>query len=530
MPIQHPSFGDLPDDRAIVFDTTLRDGEQSPGFSMNLEEKLRMAEALAELGADVLEAGFPIASPGDFDSVRSIADRFREDGPVVCGLARSASGDILRAAEAVRGAARPRIHTFISTSPLHMRVKLRMTPEQVLEAVTASVALARDHVADVEWSAEDGSRTEPDFLCRCVEAAIRAGATTINVPDTVGYALPEDLARIFAMLRARVPGADAVILSAHNHDDLGLAVANTLAALRAGARQVECTINGIGERAGNASLEEIAMALHTRADAVGLRTGIRTENILRTSRLLAAITGFDVQPNKAIVGRNAFAHESGIHQDGMLKDSGTYEIMTPESVGWTKSSLVMGKHSGRAAFRDKLRALGYEVGDNQLNDAFRRFKDIADRKKVVYDEDIVALVDDEIVRSHDRIRLTGLTVASGLHTRPMATLKLEVDGAEREGMGIGDGAVDATFNALRQAFPHEAELRLYAVQSVTGGNDAQARVTVRLEETGKLVDGQGSDTDTIISSARAYVHALNKLLVKRERTAPADIAAGVPAA
>ena len=530
MTIQHPSFGALPDDRVIVFDTTLRDGEQSPGFSMNLEEKLRMAEALAELGADVLEAGFPIASPGDFDSVRSIAERFRADGPVVCGLARSAPGDILRAAEAVRPAARPRIHTFISTSPLHMRVKLRMSPEQVLEAVTASVALARDHAADVEWSAEDGSRTETDFLCRCVEAAIRAGATTINVPDTVGYALPEDMARIFAMLRERVPGAGDVILSTHNHDDLGLAVANTLAALGVGARQVECTINGIGERAGNASLEEIAMALRTRADALALRSGVVTENILRTSRLLATITGFDVQPNKAIVGRNAFAHESGIHQDGMLKDASTYEIMTPESVGWTKSSLVMGKHSGRAAFRDKLRALGYEVGDNQLNDAFRRFKDIADRKKVVYDEDIVALVDDEIVRGHDRVRLTGLTVTSGLHTRPMATLKLEIDGEEREGVAMGDGAVDATFNAIRAVLPHDVGLRLYAVQSVTGGTDAQARVTVRLEEAGKLVDGQGSDTDTIVASARAYVHALNKLLVKRERTAPAEIDARVPAA
>ena len=530
MSISHPSFGDLSDDRVVVFDTTLRDGEQSPGFSMNLEEKLRMAEALAELGADVLEAGFPIASPGDFESVRSIADRFAKDGPVVCGLSRSAPGDIRRAAEAVRTAARPRIHTFISTSPLHMRVKLRMTPEQVLEAVAASVSLARDHAADVEWSAEDGSRTEPDFLCRCVEAAIRAGATTINVPDTVGYALPGDMTRVFAMLRERVPGADQVILSTHNHDDLGLAVANTLAALGAGARQVECTINGIGERAGNASLEEVAMALHTRADAVGLRTSVRTENILRTSRLLATITGFDVQPNKAIVGRNAFAHESGIHQDGMLKDSSTYEIMTPESVGWTKSSLVMGKHSGRAAFRDKIKALGYEVGDNQLNDAFRRFKDLADRKKLVYDEDIVALVDDEVVRGHSRIRLTGLTVASGLHTRPMASLKLEVDDEEREGMAVGDGAVDATFNAIRQVFPHEAGLRLYAVQSVTGGTDAQARVTVRLEESGKLVDGQGSDTDTIVASARAYVHALNKLMVKRERTAPAAMTPEAPAA
>jgi 2-isopropylmalate synthase len=525
MTIEHPSFGRMDEDRIILFDTTLRDGEQSPGFSMNLEEKIRMAEALAELGADVLEAGFPIASPGDFDSVQSIATRFAKNGPVVCGLSRAAPADILRAAEAVRPAARKRIHTFISTSPLHMSVKLRMTPDEVLEQVTASVTLARDNTDDVEWSAEDGSRTDPDFLCRCVEAAIKAGATTINVPDTVGYALPEDMARIFTMLRERVPGAERVIFSTHNHNDLGLAVANTIAAIRAGARQVECTINGIGERAGNASLEEVVMALRTRRDAMPFHNGVQTPNILKTSRLLATITGFDVQPNKAIVGRNAFAHESGIHQDGMLKDSSTYEIMTPESVGWQKSSLVMGKHSGRAAFRDKLKALGYEIGDNQLNDAFRRFKDLADRKKVVYDEDIVALVDDEVVRGHDRIKLVALTVATGIGARPVASLALEVDGERRDASATGDGAVDATFAAIRQAFPHEVALKLYAVQAVTSGTDAQARVTVRLEESGKLVDGQGSDTDTIVASARAYVHALNKLLVKRERTAPQALSA-----
>jgi len=520
MSISHPSFGTLEPDRIIMFDTTLRDGEQSPGFSMNLEEKLRMAEALHELGADVLEAGFPIASAGDFESVQAIAQRFAKDGPVVCGLARTSPADIARAAEAIRPAARGRIHTFVSTSPLHMRVKLRMEPSAVLDLVTASVTAARNATDDVEWSAEDGTRTEIDFLCRCVEAAIRAGATTINIPDTVGYAVPEDMQRIFSTVRERVPGADQIILSTHNHNDLGLAVANTIAAIRAGARQVECTINGIGERAGNASLEEIVMALRTRQDAIQVRNRVSTPNILRTSRLLATITGFDVQPNKAIVGRNAFAHESGIHQDGMLKDAGTYEIMTPESVGWTKSSLVLGKHSGRAAFRDKLKALGYELGDNALNDAFKRFKDLADRKKIVYDEDIVALVDDEVVRANDRIRLTGLTVATGMHTRPIASIALEVDGEAREGVAGGDGGVDATFAALRAAFPHEVNLKLYAVQSVTGGTDAQARVTVRLEEAGKLVDGQGADTDTIVASARAYVHALNKLLVKRARTEP----------
>ncbi|MCZ8148115.1 MAG: 2-isopropylmalate synthase [Roseomonas sp.] len=524
MAIQHPSFGTLDPDRIIVFDTTLRDGEQSPGFSMNLEEKLRMAEALWELGVDVMEAGFPIASPGDFESVEAIARKFAKDGPVVCGLARTAPGDIARAAEAIKPAARGRIHTFVSTSPLHMRVKLRMEPEQVLELVTSSVTLARNATNDVEWSAEDGTRTEHDFLCRCVEAAIKAGATTINIPDTVGYAVPEDIAHIFTMLRERVPGADRVVFSAHNHNDLGLAVANTLAAIRAGVRQIECTINGIGERAGNASLEEIVMALRTRHDAVPVNNSIKTANILKTSRLLATITGFDVQPNKAIVGRNAFAHESGIHQDGMLKDSATYEIMTPESVGWAKTSLVLGKHSGRAAFKDKLKSLGYDIGDNAMNDAFKRFKDLADRKKVVYDEDVAALVDDEVVRGNDRIKLVGLTVSTGMHTRPIASIALDVDGEAREGVAGGDGGVDATFAALRQAFPHDVNLKLYAVQSVTGGTDAQARVTVRLEEAGKLVDGQGADTDTIVASARAYVHALNKLLVKRTRTAPEVLA------
>ena len=523
MSIDHPSFGRMADDRVIIFDTTLRDGEQSPGFSMNLHEKLRMAEALAELGVDVIEAGFPIASPGDFESVQLIAEQVR--GPVVAGLARTGRADILRAAEAVRGAERPRIHTFLSTSPLHMKYKLRMEPDAVLQLATDSVALARQHTDDVEWSAEDGSRTEPDFLCRCVEAAIKAGATTVNIPDTVGYALPEDMHRIFTMLRERVPGADGVILSTHNHNDLGLAVANTVAALRAGARQVECTVNGIGERAGNAALEEIVMALRTRHDAVPYVTGVHTPNILRVSKMLATITGFDVQPNKAIVGRNAFAHESGIHQDGVLKNAATYEIMTPESVGWTKSSLVMGKHSGRAAFRDKLRALGYgEVGENRLNEAFRRFKDLADRKKVVYDEDLIALVDDEVVRDHERLRFVSLAVQAGSRGPARAELELEVDGAVQSAAATGLGPVDATFNALRAIFPHEGTLVLFSVGAVTEGTDAQARTTVRLEEGGKMVDGQGADTDTIVSAARAYVHALNKLVVKRVRTEPEQLA------
>jgi 2-isopropylmalate synthase len=524
MTIQHPSFGTLADDRILIFDTTLRDGEQSPGFSMNLTEKLRMAEALAELGVDIIEAGFPIASPGDFESVKLIADTVR--GPVIAGLARTGRADILRAAEAVRDAERPRIHVFLSTSPLHMKYKLRMEPEAVLQLAVDSVTLARNLVPDVEWSAEDGSRTEPDFLCRCVEAAIRAGATTINIPDTVGYAVPEDMTRIFTMLRERVPGADKVVLSTHNHNDLGLAVANTLAAVAAGVRQIECTINGIGERAGNAALEEVAMAIRTRRDVVPFTNGIKTEHILRVSKMLSTITGFDVQPNKAIVGRNAFAHESGIHQDGVLKNAATYEIMTPESVGWTKSTLVMGKHSGRAAFRDKLSALGYgELGDNRLNEAFRRFKDLADRKKSVYDEDIVALVDDEALRDHERLRFVSLTVQAGSKGPQRATMELEVDGVVHTAEETGLGPVDATFKAIRTIFPHDGQLVLFSIGAVTEGTDAQARTTVRLEESGKMVDGQGADTDTIVSAARAYVHALNKLLVKRVRTEPVSLSA-----
>jgi len=519
MPINHPSFGRIAADRVIIFDTTLRDGEQSPGFSMTLSEKLRMAQSLAELGVDVIEAGFPIASNDDFDAVRRIAEAIR--GPVIAGLARAAPGDIVRAAEAVRGAPRPRIHTFISTSALHMKAKLQLQPDEVIERIAGSVALARNHVPDVEWSAEDGSRTDPDFLCRAVETAIKAGATTINVPDTVGYGMPDDMAGIFAMLIARVPGADAVIFSTHNHNDLGLAVANSLAAVKAGARQIEGAINGIGERAGNCSLEEVVMAMRTRPDVCPYTTQIVSENILKTSRLLSTTTGFDVQPNKAVVGRNAFAHESGIHQDGMLKNALTYEIMTPASVGWTKSSLVLGKHSGRAAFRAKLKEIGYgELGDNQINDAFARFKDLADRKKTVFEDDIIALVDDAAVRDHQRVRFVDMTVWTGSRQPARAHLTLDIDGQRRSAEADGDGGVDAAFKAIRILFPHEAALRLYSVGAVTEGTDAQAKTTVRLEEEGRLVDGQGADTDTIVAAVRAYVHALNKLLVKRERREP----------
>ena len=527
MSITHPSFGKLDDDRIIIFDTTLRDGEQSPGFSMNLNEKLRMAEALTELGVDVLEAGFAIASPGDFESVKAIAESVgqRDDSPVIASLARAGSMDVLRAAEALRSAKRRRIHIVIATSDLHMKYKLRMTQDEVIAATVDSVQLARQHADDVEWSAEDATRSDIDFLARCVEAAIKAGATTINLPDTVGYALPEDMERMYTQIRAKVPNVETVILSTHNHNDLGLGVANTLAAIRAGARQVESTINGIGERAGNASLEELVMAIRTRQDAMPYRNNIKTTGLLRMSRLLATVTGFDVQPNKAIVGRNAFAHEAGIHQDGVLKNAATYEIMTPESVGWTKNSLVLGKHSGRAAFRDKLNTLGYKVGDNQLNDAFRRFKDLADRKKVVFDEDIVALVDDEVMRDHERIRFVSLDLHAGSRGPARAELELEVDGETKTATSTGNGPVDATFNAIQSIFPHAANLVLFSVGAVTEGTDAQAKTTVRLEENGKMVDGQGADSDTIVASARAYIHALNKLLVKRLRTEPAALSA-----
>ena len=527
MAINHPSFGMLDDNRIIIFDTTLRDGEQSPGFSMNLDEKIRMAEALTELGVDVLEAGFAIASPGDFESVKAISDSIgqRANSPVLASLSRAGQMDVLRSAEALKSAKRKRIHIVIATSDLHIKHKLRITHEEVIQATVDSVTLARQHADDVEWSAEDATRSDPDFLCRVVEAAIRAGATTINLPDTVGYALPEDMAAMYADVRNRVPGADRVVLSTHNHNDLGLAVANTIAAFRAGARQVECTINGIGERAGNASLEEIVMAIRTRKDAMPYENNIVTTNILRTSKLLSTITSFDVQPNKAIVGRNAFAHEAGIHQDGVLKMAATYEIMTPESIGWAKNSLVLGKHSGRAAFRDRLNTLGYKIGDNQLNDAFRRFKDLADRKKVVFDEDIVALVDDEVMRDHERIKFVSLDLHAGSKGPARAELELSIDGVTTSSNATGDGPVDATFKAIQQIFPHNATLQLFKVDAVTEGTDAQARTTVRLEENGKLVDGQGADTDTIVASARAYVHALNKLLVKRERTEPKAIVA-----
>ncbi len=505
-------------DRVLIFDTTLRDGEQSPGASMNLGEKIQVAEVLEAMGVDIIEAGFPIASNGDFEAVSEIAKRVKDS--VVCGLSRAGTKDIDRAGEALRHAERGRIHTFISTSPVHMKHKLQMTPEQVLDAVVGSVSHARNLVDNVEWSAEDATRTERDFLCKCVEAAIKAGATTINIPDTVGYTVPNEMYDIIKMLRDRVPNADKAIFSTHCHNDLGLAVANSLAGVDAGARQVECTINGIGERAGNAALEEIVMALRVRGDVMKYDTGIKSEMIARASKVVSSVTSFPVQYNKAIVGQNAFAHESGIHQDGMLKNTQTYEIMTPESVGISKSSLVLGKLSGRHAFKDKLKSLGYELGENQLVDAFKRFKDLADKKKHVFDEDIVALVDDEVAAGDERIRVLSLQVVAGTKGPQQATLELEVDGEVRQTTATGDGPVDAIFNAIKELVPYKAHLLLYQVHAVTGGTDAQAEVSVRLEEDGKSVTGRGADTDTLVASARAYVSALNRLQVKRLKTAP----------
>ncbi len=504
-------------DRVLIFDTTLRDGEQCPGATMNFEEKLEVADCLDALGVDIIEAGFPIASDGDFEAVSAISKRVKK--ATVAGLARAIFADIDRAGEAVRHAQRGRIHTFVSTSPIHLAHQMRKTEAEVLEIITATVTRARNLVEDVEWSAMDATRTSIDYLCRCVEAAIKAGATTINLPDTVGYATPEEYAGMFRAVRERVAQSDKAIFSTHCHDDLGLAVANSIAAMAAGARQIECTINGIGERAGNAALEEVVMAMRTRRDLLPYDYGIDTTLLSRASKLVSAVTNFPVQYNKAIVGRNAFAHESGIHQDGILKYQQTYEIMTPESVGVSKSSLVMGKHSGRNAFRSKLKELGYELGENALEDAFLRFKSLADRKKQIYDEDIEAIVDEGIAHMHDRMKVVALTVIAGTMGPQSATLTLDIEGTEHTVQAIGNGPVDATFNAIKMLVPHEAKLDLYQVHAVTEGTDAQAKVTVRLEEDGYMVTGRGAETDTLVASARAYVYALTRLMVKRQKTA-----------
>ena len=502
-------------DQVIIFDTTLRDGEQCPGATMTLEEKLQVADLLDAMGVDVIEAGFPIASNGDFEAVSLIAQRVQN--AVVAGLSRAAPGDIDRAGEAVKNAKRPRIHTFISTSPVHMKYKLQKSPEQVLEMVIDQVTRARNLVDDVEWSCEDGTRTEFDFLCRCVDAAIKAGATTINIPDTVGYTTPEEYFDLFKRVREEVPDSDKAIFSVHCHNDLGMAVANSLAGVKGGARQIECTINGIGERAGNAALEEVVMAMKTREDVLPFTTNIDTTMLTRASKLVSAVTSFPVQYNKAIVGRNAFAHESGIHQDGMLKHTQTYEIMTPESVGVQKTSLVMGKHSGRNAFRDKLEQLGYELSDNQLQDAFTRFKDLADRKKEVYDEDIEALVDENLATAEDRMKVLSLLVVAGTMGPQVCTLSLDIEGEHKTVQSSGNGPVDATFNAIQQLVPHEAKLELYQVHAVTEGTDAQAEVSVRLGADGKSFTGRAAHPDTLVASAKAYLTALNKVIARRDR-------------
>src|SRR3977135_131732 len=465
-------------DRVVIFDTTLRDGEQCPGATMTHEEKLEVAELLDQMGVDIIEAGFPVASEGDFAAVNEIAKRTKNS--VVCGLARAAFKDIDSCTEAIRPAKRNRIHTFLSTSPVHMKYKLQKEPHEVYEMVIAQVARARNHTDDVEWSSEDGTRTEHDFLCRCVEAAINAGATTINIPDTVGYTVPEEYFAVFRMVRERVPNSDKARFSVHCHDDLGMAVANSLAGVRAGARQIECTVNGIGERAGNASLEEVVMAMKVRNDVLPFWTGVDATMLTRASKLVGAATSFPVQYNKAIVGRNAFAHESGIHQDGMLKNTQTYEIMHPENVGVKETSLVMGKHSGRHAFVHKLEALGYKLVGNQLEDAFVRFKTLADRKKHVYDEDIEALVDEEIGTAPDRIKLAHLQAIAGTRGPQRATMKLDIEGKTLIEECDGNGPVDATFNCIKTLIPHDAVLELYQVHAVTEGTDAQAEVSVRL--------------------------------------------------
>ena len=501
-------------DRVVIFDTTLRDGEQCPGATMSFEDKLEVADLLDEMGVDIIEAGFPIASEGDFEAVSEIARRAKR--ATVAGLARAVEADIARAGAAVRHARTPRIHTFVSTSPIHLAHQMRKSEAEVLDIISRTVTQARGLVEDVEWSAMDATRTPLDYLCRCVEAAIRAGATTINLPDTVGYATPAEYGAMFRAVRERVPGSDKAVFSVHCHNDLGLAVANTLSGIDGGARQVECTLNGIGERAGNAALEEVVMALKTRGDALPYFTGVESTMLTRASKLVSAVTSFPVQYNKAIVGRNAFAHESGIHQDGMLKNAETYEIMTPSSVGVTKTSLVMGKHSGRHAFKDKLRDLGYELGDNALQDAFKRFKDLADRKKHIYDEDIVALVDDEIGSAHERIALEAMTVIAGTMGQS-ATLTVAVDGQHRTHQATGNGPVDAIFNAIKALVPHDAVLDHFQIHAVTEGTDAQAEVSVRLSEGGRSFTARGADPDTLVACARAYMGALNKLTAWQTR-------------
>lgn len=505
-------------DRVLIFDTTLRDGEQSPGATMSHGEKLEIAEMLDAMGVDIIEAGFPIASEGDFAAVKAVAEQSKN--AVICGLSRAIIRDIDRCWDAVKYAAQPRIHTFIGTSPQHRAIP-NMTKDEMIIRIHDTVTHARNLCDNVQWSAMDATRTEEEYLCRTVETAIKAGATTINIPDTVGFTAPRESADLITMLINKVPGADTVIFATHCHNDLGMATANALAAVDGGARQIECTINGLGERAGNTALEEVVMAMRVRNDIMPYRTDIDTTKIMNISRRVATVSGFAVQNNKAIVGKNAFAHESGIHQDGMLKSADTFEIMRPQDIGLKETNLVMGKHSGRAALRSKLSDLGYEMGDNQLKDVFVRFKALADRKKEVYDDDLIALVSDEGThQAYDYLQVKFLRVICGTEAPQSADLTLTIDGVDHQVTATGDGPVDATFNAVKQLFPHDARLAVYQVHAVTEGTDAQATVSVRMEENGKIVNGQSADTDTVVASAKAYVNALNKLRVRREKTAP----------
>lgn len=503
-------------DHVLIFDTTLRDGEQSPGATMSHEEKLEIAALLDEMGVDIIEAGFPIASEGDFHAVSEIARNSKNS--VICGLARASTNDIDRCWEAVKHAGQPRIHTFIGTSPLHRDITA-LTQDEMVEKIHATVSHARNLCDNVQWSPMDATRTEHDYLCRVVETAIKAGASTINIPDTVGYTAPRESADLIRMLLERVPGADEIIFATHCHNDLGMATANALAAVEAGARQIECTINGLGERAGNTALEEVVMALRVRNDIMPFQTGIDSTKIMHLSRRVSQVSGFAVQFNKAVVGKNAFLHESGIHQDGVLKNVQTFEIMRPEDIGLNAKNIALGKHSGRAALRAKMGELGYELGDNQLKDVFVRFKALADRKKEVYDDDLIALMADSAAQTvDDYLQVRKLRVVCGTEGPQEAELTLAIGGEETFVDATGDGPVDAVFNAIKMLYPHGAKLDLYQVQAVTEGTDAQATVSVRLSMEGRIFTGQSADTDTVVASARAYVNALNRLHAGQGRT------------
>ena len=510
-------------DKLIIFDTTMRDGEQSPGASMTRDEKLRIARALEKMRVDVIEAGFPIASPGDFESVKAVAGAITDS--TVCALARALDKDIDRAAEALKPARSARIHTFLATSPIHMREKLRMQPEQVLDYAVAAVKRARNYTDNVEFSPEDAARSELDFLCRVLEKAIAAGANTINIPDTVGYSLPSLYGELIRALMEKIPNSDKAVFSVHCQNDLGLAVGNSLAGVLNGARQVECTINGLGERAGNAALEEVVMTVRTRRDVFPCDTRLDTTQLLNCSRLVATITGFPVQPNKAIVGANAFAHESGIHQDGVLKSRETYEIMRAEDVGWRANRMVLGKHSGRNAFKTRLEELGITFAkEAELNAAFARFKELADKKHEIYDDDLQALVSESIQESADEpIKLVSLKVGIETGKTPEAEITLSINGRDRQARAEGSGPVDAAFKAIESMVASGCRLQLYSVNNITDGTDSQGEVSVRIDKAGRIVNGSGSDTDIVIASARAYINALNRLLAGGQRAHPQSL-------